>query len=565
MNITATPNEESRNLTAEEKKLVDSLSSLAALLGNALFYYGRSVLHLTFEQYEEIEAAAKQDDLFTLAKDPEKEELEAAAAREKGTQFKEPESPGTQVLQALTLMHPDVKKMMGASAIYQIFSDALKHYDRTGESLEEQIHGMNLIPLAGLWIITKRVFAFSHQQDCFRIFDALMKGITEKKLPDLPDLEQITDSDRSNMDTFYAAYFAGSPEPVGKEDQPDQQPEEKKQPEEPTSITTFTATDKIYLPSAKVFRKQQEIARTGVERDINVGREGHPVIVKASITDKDGKSPILLTEFEMNIEATVGQMFQMNGYKSFKCTPAQIYRIYAGMEPGDPVSPAQTERVVKAMDKLIQTPATLNFAEQLEKHTRMKKRDNFDYTDTSRVGNLITGVHDQKKTRTYNGTTIENTFTIHEMPMFYAYSYAVGQLYTVNKYLLTGSTPPEPETKKSAQKKKRSLNRNLSSDDIDLRRHLLRYIEYQKTEKEKRDKKLKQHMKPVPEYFEFFLPFETIAKELHYDADSPKKMRMLREQTYAFMIEQMNSPDSEVSFADYYKRGKALHGVRVRI
>lgn len=565
MNITATPNEENRNLTAEEKKLVDSLSSLAALLGNALFYYGRSVLHLTFEKYEEIEAAAKQDDLFTLAKDPEKEELEAAAAREKGTQFKEPESPGTQVLQALTLMHPDVKKMMGTSAIYQIFSDALKHYDRTGESLEEQIHGMNLIPLAGLWIITKRVFAFSHQQDCFRIFDALMKGITEKKLPDLPDLEQITDSDRSNMDTFYAAYFAGSPEPVGKEDQPDQQPEEKKQPEEPTSITTFTATDKIYLPSAKVFRKQQEIARTGVERDINVGREGHPVIVKASITDKDGKSPILLTEFEMNIEATIGQMFQMNGYKSFKCTPAQIYRIYAGMEPGDAVNQSQIDKVIKAMDKLIQTPATLNFAEQLEKHTRMKKRSNFDYTDASRVGNLITGVHDQRKTRTYNGTTIENTFTIHEMPMFYAYSYAVGQLYTVNKYLLTGNTPPEPEQKKSTQKKKRTLNRNLSSDDIDLRRHLLRYIEYQKTEKEKRDKKLKQHLKPVPEYFEFFLPFETVAKELHYDADSPKKMRMLREQTYAFMVEQMNSPDSDVTFADYYKRGKALHGVRVRI
>lgn len=565
MNITATPNEESRNLTAEEKKLVDSLSSLAALLGNALFYYGRSVLNLTFEQYEEIEAAAKEDDLFTLAKDPEKEELEAAAAREKGTQFKEPESPGTQVLQALTLMHPSVRQMLGESALYQIFSDALKHYDRTGESLEEQIHGMNLIPLAGLWIITKRVFAFSHQQDCFRIFDALMKGITEKKLTALPDLEQITDSDHSNMDTFYAAYFAGSPEPVGKEDQPDQQPEEKKQPEEPTSITTFTATDKIYLPSAKVFRKQQEIARTGVERDINVGREGHPVIVKASITDKDGKSPVLLTEFEMNIEATIGQMFQMNGYKSFKCTPAQIYRIYAGMEPDANVSPVQIEKVVKAMDKLIQTPATLNFAEQLEKHTRMKKRDNFDYTDASRVGNLITGVHDQRKTHSYNGITVENTFTIHEMPMFYAYSYAVGQLYTVSKYLLTGSTPPEPETKKSAQKKKRTLNRSLSSDDIDLRRHLLRYIEYQKTEKEKRDKKLKQHLKPVPPYFEFLLPFETVAKELHYDADSPKKMRMLREQTYAFMIEQMNSPDSDVTFADYYKKGKALHGVRVRI
>ena len=566
MIITATPNEEGRNLTAEEKKLVDSLSSLAALLGNALFYYGRSVLHITFDQYEEIEAAAaaQEDDLFTLATDPDKAELEAAAARTKGTTFKEPESPGTQVIQALTLLHPDVRQMLGDSAIYQIFSDALTHHSQTGESLEEQINGLNLVPLAGLWIIAKRVFAFGHQQDCFRIFDALMKGITEKKLPDLPDLEQITDTDRHNMDAFYASYFAGSPKPIGAEAQ-DQQPEEEKKPEEPTSITTFTATDKIYLPSAKVFRKQQEIARTGVEREINVGKEGHPVIVKASITDKDGTSPVMLTEFEMNIEATIGQMFQMNGYKSFKCTPAQIYRIYAGMEPGDTVSPALIEKVVKAMDKLIQTPATLNFAEQLEKHTRLKKRDNFDYTDASRIGTLITGVHDRKNTHTYNGNQIEHTFTIHEMPMFYAYSYAVGQLYTVSKYLLTGTTPPVPEQKKSVQKKKRTLNRSLSSDDIDLRRHLLRYIEYQKTEKEKRDKKLKQHLKPVPEYFEFFLPFETIAKELHYDADSPKKLRMLREQTYAFMIEQMNSPDSDVIFADYYKRGKALHGVRVRI
>ena len=122
-----------------------------------------------------------------------------------------------------------------------------------------------------------------------------------------------------------------------------------------------------------------------------------------------------------------------------------------------------------------------------------------------------------------------------------------------------------PEHKKSVQKKKRTLNRSLSSDDIDLRRHLLRYIEFQKSEKEKRYKYLKQHMKPIPEYFEFFLPFETIANEMRYDADSPKKLRMLREQTYAFMIEQMNNPESCVIFADYYKKGKALHGVRVRI
>jgi hypothetical protein len=218
------------------------------------------------------------------------------------------------------------------------------------------------------------------------------------------------------------------------------------------------------------------------------------------------------------------------------------------------------------MDKLIQTPATLNFAEQLEKHTRMKKRDNFDYTDASRVGNLITGVHDQRKTHSYNGTVVEHTFTIHEMPMFYAYSYAVGQLYTVSKYLLTGETPPAQEVQKKAKEKPKAAGtRRLRSDDIDLRRYLLRYIEYQKTEKEKRDKKLKAYNKPIPAYFEFFLPFETVAKEFLEGTATAKIMRKIREQTYAFMIEQMNSPDSAVTFADYYKKGKALHGVRVRI
>lgn len=575
MKITATPNEEGRKLTAEEKKLVDSLSSLAALLGNALFYYGRTVLNITFDQYEEIEAAAaaQEDDLFTLAKDPEKKELEAAAAKAKGTTFKEPESPA-QVIQALTLMHPDVRQMLGDSAIYQIFSDALTHHSQTGESLEEQINGLNLVPLAGLWIIAKRVFAFGHQQDCFRIFDALMKGITEKKLPDLPDLEQITDTDRHNMDAFYSSYFAGSPKPIGAEAQ-DQQPEEKKKPEEPTSITTFTATDKIYLPASKAFRNQQAIAASGFVidpadglegRKLNVGTASRPVVIRAMITAKDGKSPVQLSTFEMNIEATIGQMFQMNGYKSFKCTPAQIYRIYAGMDTEETVHPESIEKVVKAMDKLIQTPATLEFAEQIEKHTRMKKRENFDYTDTSRVGNLITGVHDQKKTHSYNGTTVEHTFTIHEMPMFYAYSYAVGQLYTVSKYLLTGETPPAQEVQKKAKgKPKAAGTRRLRSDDIDLRRHLLRYIEYQKSEKEKRDKKLKAYNKPIPAYFEFFLPFETVAEEIKVDTTSAKTMRKIREQTYAFMIEQMNSPDSDVTFADYYKKGKALYGVRVRI
>ena len=558
-----------KSMSPEERQILNLRFSLAALLGTSLYNYGRAFLKISFDGFEELEAeAAKADErwLSALSKSANisKEDAAKISSRTRaaaGSTVLEQESPGQQTIQILTLLHPEIRKLFRTSAIYDIMSDTISRFDRPGETLEEQIDGMNLVTLSGIWIVTKRVFALGHATDCSNMIDcilALMKGTEQKPLT----LSPVNDADLENVSAFYDTYFKDYKEPGS---EPVEKKAEEAQAEEPTSITTFTSTDKLYLPSSKVFRKQQEIAVAGA-LGINVGRENSPVIVKASITDKDGKSPVLLTEFEMNIEATVGQMFQMNGYKTFKCTPAQIYRFYAGMEPGDPVSPTQVDKVVKAMDKLLTTPATLDFAEQLEKHTKLKKREGFDYTDTRRIGTLITGVHDQRQTHSYNGTLVEHTFTIHEMPMFYAYSYAIGQLYTVSKYLLTGATPPESGMqKKTAQKKKRTLSRNLSSDDIDLRRHLLRYIEYQRTEKEKRDQKYKRMMKPIPPYFEFFLPFETIAKELKYDADSPKKMRMLREQTYAFMQEQLKSPESPVTYADYYKKGKALHGVQIRI
>lgn len=551
-------NTEKKILPPEERQIINTMSSLAALLGNSLYYYGRTALNITFEGYEEIEAEARAIDeqgIFTLAEDPKEEDL--AASRKKGTRVDEAESPGTQFIQVLTLLRPEVKALFGESAIYQIFQDTLSRLERQGETLEEQLDGLNLITISGIWIITKRVFSLGHPNDCFKMIDCLlglMKSEDQKPL----QLDGISDSDFVNVASFCSTYFFDGAYSFDQSKHPVEEKIPSQQPDEPTSITTFISTDKLYLPSAKVFRKQQEIAAAG-KLKVNVGRENHPVTVTASITDEEGKS-LKLTEFEMNIEAAIGQMWQMNGYKTFTCTPSQIYRVYAGMEPGDPLSSAQIEKVVKAMDKLIHTPATLDFAEQLEQHTKLKKREGFDYSEAKRIGNLITGVHDQVRRHNYNGVEISDTFTIHEMPMFYAYSYAIGQLYTVSKYLLTGETPPDPEAQKKTTKK-RTLSRRLSSDDIDLRRYLLRYIEFQRTEKEKRDQKYKRQLKPIPKTFEFFLPFETIAKEIGYEADSPKKIRMLREQTFDFVQEQAKSRN--IQKADYYKKGKALHGVHV--
>ena len=554
-------NQENRPIPEEAKRILDLRFSMAALLGSTLYNYGRLSLKTNFDGFEELEAKAAEADKSWTGKTASDESTKPVT--------QEQESPGQQTIQLMTLLHPTVRKVFGASAIYDILSNILSRFNRPGETLEEKIDGMNLVTLSGIWIVSKRVFALGHANDCSAMIDgllSLMRGENPKPLDQSP----MTSGDLDNIALFYKFYFTGYNEP---EKEPIEKKREPSKTDELPSITTFTSTDKIFLPASKAFRNQQAIAASGFVidpadglegRKLNVGTSGRPVLIHAMITAKDGKSPVQLSTFEMNIEAAIGQMFQMNGYKAFKCTPAQIYRVYAGLEPGDPVRPAQIEKVVKVMDKLIQTPATLNFAEQLEKHTRLKKRENFDYTDTNRVGTLITGVHDQRMTHTYNGTAVEHTFTIHEMPMFYAYSYAIGQIYTVSKYLLTGETPPPQEVQKKAQKKAASTRR-LRSDDIDLRRYLLEHIEYQRAEKEKRYKKLKAYNKPIPPYFEFFLPFETVAEGINVNTDSVKTMRKIREQTYAFMLEQVKSPESPVSFADYYKKGKALHGVRVRI
>lgn len=558
------PNTDNRKMSEEEKRLIESLSSLAALLGNSLFYYGRSVLNVTFDQYDEIEAAAaaQEDDLFTLATDPDKAELEAAAARTKGAQFKEPESPGTQIIQLITLLHPDVQKIFGTSAIYQILSEVLKLFDRVGETLEEQINGLNLVPLAGAWIITKRIFAFGHQQDCFAMFDTLLEAIRSRKQPEPLKLTEITDTDRENAAVFYESYFGVKPSASATETTEEEktEPVEEKAPAAVVELETLTeiiSTDKIIMSTSKAARNMLTIAEKEGTASIDVGRG---VKIKARITGKNGEKIVHLTRLDYDVMEAVGQIFMENGFKEIIITPEQIFKTITKADPSANVSPAAVEEIVASMDKLITTPATLDFKEQIEKHTRLKAKP---YGNRQGIlkGNLISGMHMESHTTTYKGRIIEHAFKIYDLPMFVYYSYAIGQLVTVPGHYLTGSQPVENGQKKTAAKKEARQRLNLK--DAGLRRSLLEKIQYTKNQKENRDKKLLYRKQTPPKTYQAKIAFSTIAEDIKYEMDSEKRKRTLREQTFAFMQEQVRM--GNIISCEYYYVGRAQSGIEITV
>ena len=554
-------NTDNRKMSEEEKRLIESLSSLAALLGNSLFYYGRTVLNVTFDQYEEIEAAAaaQEDDLFTLAADPDKAELEAAAARAKGTTFKEPESPGTQIIQLLTLLHPDVRQIMGTSAIYPILSEVLKLFDRTGETIEEQINGLNLVPLAGVWIITKRVFAFGHQQDCFAMFDTLLEAIRSRKQPEPLKLTEITDTDRENAAVFYESYFGIKPTAAVTAEEKTEPVEEKPDAAAPKleTLTEIISTDKIIMSSSKAARNMITIAEKEGTASIDVGRG---VKIKARITGKNGEKIVHLTRLDYDVMQAVGQIFMENGFKEIIITPDQIFKTITKADPAAKVSDTAVSEIVASLDKLITTPATLDFKEQIEKHTRLKAKP-YGNREGILKGNLVSGMHMESHTTTYKGRIIEHAFKIYDLPMFVYYSYAIGQLVTVPGHYLTGSQPVVNGQKKSAAKKEARQRLNLK--DAGLRRYLLEKIEYTKKQKENRDKKLLYRKQTPPKTYQAKLSFSTIAEEIGYELDSEKRKRTVREQTFSFMQEQVRM--GNIISCEYYYIGRALSGIEITV
>lgn len=252
----------------------------------------------------------------------------------------------------------------------------------------------------------------------------------------------------------------------------------KKQMDAYADMTAFEATTVRSLPTAEVFWKQREIAqRMGQEIAFKVDRQG--TVIMASIGSASGEE-IKLSPFEIGIEAAIGRMKQRaKGY--INVTAQQVYREYRGLDPNASVSEGDRVRTAAAIKKLMNAPATLDFTQQIERHTKLKRKADANYDYTKFTGHLITGMVYEHGTGNgtglkYRGKIIDEYFTIYELPMYYSYAYMVGQIGNYPKVAFLGREDAVINEDAKISSKARTSVRPKSDVDIAMRDYILRQI-----------------------------------------------------------------------------------------
>ncbi len=237
-------------------------------------------------------------------------------------------------------------------------------------------------------------------------------------------------------------------------------------------ITEITQKDLFGLPLSKIWREQGKIAKRGrVGRLEGYDSEGLPVnvgqrtvkgevIAFAEISDLEGK-PIDIDEVCKGVERAVANLIYEAGGAAalpIRITPQQIYRAYARLPHDATVTEQQAEEMERAMDKLIFAPAQLDYTAQLERHTKVKQQDDFDYDLASgkRKQNLIVATKDEF---TLRGQRVVG-YKVHEIPLLYLYSHGFGQIAWTPNQLLTG--PDKPAVKETREKSTQNNARSVA-------------------------------------------------------------------------------------------------------
>ena len=143
--------------------------------------------------------------------------------------------------------------------------------------------------------------------------------------------------------------------------------------------------------------------------------------------------------------------------------------------------------------------------------------------------------------------------------MLFRYSYSIGQLVTIPGAYLTGTRGTPNGQKKSS---KAAPQKRLTLQEAGIRRYLLERIEYTKKLKENRNKKLAYRKEPIPKTFSAKYAFESIAKETGYEI-TPRRIRTLRDQTYAFMQEQVKIKN--IISCEFYYVGRTISGIKITL
>lgn len=315
-------------------------------------------------------------------------------------------------------------------------------------------------------------------------------------------------------------------------------------------LSQLIQTDKVFFPTSKVFNKQREIAEygvSGVPVDVGGGAE-----VWVSISDQNGEK-IDLTAAQAGIQSAVGQLVMVNG-TPLRVTPAQIYREYAGMKPGETVHEAEIEFTINVMDSLMfGTSGTLDATAQFQKHKGLNGEEGVCEEFKRHRASLIVGVKDTSGTISYGSVTSVNVvYTIYKAPLLWEYSRAIKQIACVDRVVLSGgsasSNLPAGHPDRTPLRKTPKV--------VAVRRCLMGQIERMKTDRKKQKKRGDREAGSFAEN----LTFETIAclcdiKQTHNLA---QQLRIdVRKILQDFKAEKY------ISGFEEYREGRKIKGVRI--
>lgn len=312
--------------------------------------------------------------------------------------------------------------------------------------------------------------------------------------------------------------------------------------EEGKSLTTLAFSDFFAFATSKAMTKQPIIAAAGADgREVSV--DSHGTYITAAIYGESGQ-PVEIHQEQIQLQTVLGEMIYSNGGNPITVTPAQIFRKYAGLEPGENVTPQQEKEIEDLLDPLLFMEASLDFTMQIAKHKSIKRQHDYDYSRTRITrSHLVIGKKETDEIK-YNGTTVKTAYTIYEAPMFYEYSRAINQIGFADRKLLAGggaarSLPKgHPDGKKVRRTVKTATLRRYLTLQVDRISHTC-------------GKSCKQN-----------LTFATIAGDNGIDS-TPKKMRQLREDVMAILLD--FKADGFIRGACEYKKGRAIVGVTITV
>lgn len=298
------------------------------------------------------------------------------------------------------------------------------------------------------------------------------------------------------------------------------------------NLTPYIRSPKSFLPISKVAKNQM----LAVDELLSVDVGGN-ASVQTSITLQNGAT---LNEYDIEIQHTIGEMIQANGNQPITVTPAQIYREFAALMDKEKVTPEREEDVRESIDKMLEAKAVINFTDQVKKHKRLKKQKDVNYDKAMLEGHLIEG----RKVTIITGGHVKTAYKLYDMPMYYMYSHAIGQIASVDKRLLNTSAHPGTNALPGAKKTRKN-----TKEFVVLKRMLAREVERMKRELAREER------------YEKRISYERICREIGLREPTDKQLRTLREDV-DYMMEFWVSMGYIRGFVKY-KAERAFVGVEV--